>query len=346
MKSSRVALIFLTLLPLDQRAQENNSANRVTVSFRSTFNVGAKFSGVPRSGPSSDPGPATGNDISRNYDNGYVRVDSEGNADGLTWNWGYRDAAQVKVDGTLNFQSGRATGSSSISRAEDDPQLGFEISWERQLITTGRFRFGIKAAFGLMDVGIEESRSFRRDSEVVTDSYSLGGIIPPGDPGVPGYQYQGTFGGPGPLIGGAPSDRTLETIPLSALTSARRTLESTLFHWKLGPWLEMPLSSRFAMFVGGGLAIGYADSAFRYREVTQLPTGISLSENGGREAGEIALGGYLEAGIRWQISETWHVSTSFEYQRMEDVTITSGARSATLELKSTYSILAGFGYSF
>ncbi len=345
MKSSRLALL-LALVPLDQRAEEGSSANRVTVSFRSTFNVGARFSGVSGSGPASEPGPVGVTDIIRNYDDGYVRVDSEGNAEGLTWNWGYRDAEQVNTDGTLDFHSGSALGSSSISRAQDDPQLGFEIAWERQLIRTDRLRLGLKAAFGLMDVGIDESRSFRRDSEVVTDSYSLGGIIPPGDPGVPGYQYQGTFGGPGPLIGGAPSGRTLEIIPLGALTSARRTLESTLFHWKLGPWLEMPIGSRFAIFAGGGLAFGYADSVFRYREVTLLPTGVSLFESGERESGELALGGYMEAGLRWQISESWHASSSFEYQRMEGVTIKAGARSATLELKSTYSLLAGLGYSF
>src|SRR5436853_7462231 len=71
---------------------ERPNKNRFGVSYRAAYNITAKFKNVGNihgGSSGSDPGPAQGGGIDRNYDDGYNRRDgtaAHGNA-GLTWNW-------------------------------------------------------------------------------------------------------------------------------------------------------------------------------------------------------------------------------------------------------------------
>ena len=203
--------IFALLFPLSTIGQ-SEPPNRVSLSFRSTFNIGARFSG-PESRPSgADPGPFLASGINRNYEDGYVRVDSEGNAQGLTWNWGYRDASQVQAD-ALHFHSASVSGSGNLPKMTDDPNLGFEFAWERRLFQFKNGRAGIKGAFNFTDVEIRDRRKISRDLILLTDVYPLNGIIPPGSGMAGEFQYAGTFDGPGPVIDDHPESRNVTTIP-------------------------------------------------------------------------------------------------------------------------------------
>ena len=51
--------------------------------------------------------------LNRNYADGYVHVDSSGNAGGQTWNWGYQNASQVQGN-TLTMHSASVTGNGTI----------------------------------------------------------------------------------------------------------------------------------------------------------------------------------------------------------------------------------------
>src|SRR4051812_11189102 len=74
-----------------------------------------------------DPGPAAAG-ANYNYNDGYVRVDSSGNAGGLTWNWGYQNASQV-VGGTMEFHAVQfdTPSGSANNNVTDDPQFGAEL---------------------------------------------------------------------------------------------------------------------------------------------------------------------------------------------------------------------------
>src|SRR5690242_3901630 len=62
--------------------------NRIGLSYRMGLNITVDFKKLGGLGL-SNPGPATGGAVNRNYDNGYNRVDSSGNAGNQTWYWGY-----------------------------------------------------------------------------------------------------------------------------------------------------------------------------------------------------------------------------------------------------------------
>src|SRR5205085_771747 len=100
--------------------------NRFGLSYRAGFNITARFKNVGnvgRPGGSAngrDPGPATGGDVDRFYDDGYNRVDISGNGFGLTSFWGFKNAGQIVGD-TVEMHS--TTASPITSKTIDsDPE--------------------------------------------------------------------------------------------------------------------------------------------------------------------------------------------------------------------------------
>src|SRR5204863_732465 len=108
-------------------------------------------------GATVNPGPATGG-TDHTYNDGYVRVDSSGDAGGVTWNWGYQKDSQVVGD-TLQFHATQSDSASSGSdNITDDPQYGIELIYQR---VTGSFsssgNWGLEAGFGYTDLDIRGS---------------------------------------------------------------------------------------------------------------------------------------------------------------------------------------------
>lgn len=242
------------LLPCALYAQEAEPANRVNFGLRLPFNIGVRFSGPSGFAAQANPGPATGAGINREYDDGYVRVDGDGNAAGLTWYWGYQNASQLPGDGTLRLHSADVSPSGTLSRTTDDPALGSEISWERRLFTSDRLKAGFTLAFNYSDAEIRDTQSILSGTHVITDVYFLGGIVPPGDVSQGGYQYRGAANVPGPVIGETPMRREFSDQPGGAVTTGYRSPDLSLWGWRLGPWLEFPISKSLSLVAVGGVA--------------------------------------------------------------------------------------------
>ena len=81
------ALSTLLVCPLAVKAADHDM-DRFTLGARLPFNVSAKFGFQGGYLPGTNPGPGSGSGLNRNYDDGYVRVDADGNAGGVTWYWG------------------------------------------------------------------------------------------------------------------------------------------------------------------------------------------------------------------------------------------------------------------
>ena len=88
------------------------------VSAGGAFNAKARFGSTADVLPfANDPGAATpGTD--HNYDDGYNRVDSSGNAGGMTSDWGYQNGSQYNaVNGTIRMNSAQTTINPAASSA-------------------------------------------------------------------------------------------------------------------------------------------------------------------------------------------------------------------------------------
>ena len=104
---------------------------RVGVSYRMSYNISARFRNLGGFASASRPGPATGSNVDRTYDNGFNKVDVSGNAGGQTWFWGYNDASQIVGD-TVVMSSSSSSGNVS-SEASDDPHHGMEVTYNLEL---------------------------------------------------------------------------------------------------------------------------------------------------------------------------------------------------------------------
>jgi hypothetical protein len=324
------------------------SLNRVSVAYRVGLNLTASFKGLGGFQAQSDPGPATGTRQRHTYDDGYFLPDSRlGNIDNYTWNWGFNSPSQVQPGagtpyGSLLLHSSRAPATTESST--DDPQPGFEIAFERQLGQLGRLRWGMEVAFNFTDVTASDDSTLAANSVRTTDTYNLEGLNPFTSGNTP---YHGTFYGPGPLPVDSPASRQVQQIPGGAIITSSHSLDASLYGFRLGPYLELPLSKRLAASLRGGLVLVYVDSDFHYAETATL-TGFSLaqSRSGGSSNGELMVGGQVSGTLSYTFSDSVSAFASAQFQDVGTFTQSAGSKQAELDLRAGVFVLFGLSYSF
>ena len=285
----------LTTFSSSVLAQDDNPSdwNHFGADFRMGFNIQAKFTGAGVL--AAPPPPSAGPAVNRTYSDGFVNVDSSGNAGNLTWNWGYQHSGQVS-GGTLLMHDTSVSGGS----INDDPNLGFEVSYVRDLGHESWGRWGIKAAFGYTAIDL------RTSAQLITDTYQLGGVTPPIAP------YAGSFSGPGVVIGSSP-----------ARSGGNWSLDATLYDFRLGPTIDLNITKRLSVELGGGLALGVVDSTFAVNETT------STSSTG------CQVGAYAEAGLAYRVCDAASLFAGAQFQYLGDFNQSVGGRSAQLDLSQS-----------
>lgn len=238
--------------------------------------------------------PPIGGPGNRIYDDGFVGEDAGTGIDGSTWNWGYdRDDQVDTINDQLVF---RATGFQSIrsdfrnaplsgpsSRRDLDgfsPRLQFDARSPHQI---GGFRLGFSA--GIDFVNSSQSLNFsnfsltqiRDDYRLdYTDRYNLNGVIPPLAP------YQGSLGGPGPVIGYFPTSSpppnpvllTTDTATFSNRVSSSVDVNSITLNF--GPSLGMQ-RGRYDFSVSAGVTLNIYDWKAKQSESLAVtgPNGVT-----------------------------------------------------------------------
>ncbi len=320
--------------------------NRFTLGARLPFNISAKFDYRGGYLPGTNPGAPIGGGINRNYDDGYVRVDADGNAQDLTWYWGYRDVAQVPGNDTL-LQHASKLGSASTREYANDPQAGVELAWLREIKRGDFASIGFKFAFNYLNINITDRHVVSPSVRRLTDTYSLGGILPPAG-GSP-WQYAATFdqglNGPAPIIDDHPVTRDF-SFNGSANISGHRTIDDDIFGFKIGPWIEIPLTRRISFQTGGGIAWGISSGNFRFHEIATLPDSSTRTLNGSNDSVDAFVGGYIDAGFNLGLTKHLGLFLQGEYQHLSDFSQRTGNHSVTLDLGQTWSLNTGIIFSF
>ncbi|MCI0746775.1 MAG: hypothetical protein L0Y58_15340 [Verrucomicrobia subdivision 3 bacterium] len=311
--------------------------NRLTLSPRVGFNVSAKFSGVSlSSAPASSRATPDGN--AYNYDDGYVLTDISGNFGGQTWNWGYDNSASQISGNTILFS--RSTAADSSSRElDDDPLYGGELTYSRLLAVKGRTGFGLEVAANFLDISFDGTQTFTSDVTRVTDAYAFTpGTTPPGT--TPGSGYQGSFSGPGFVIGATPVNSTTTVTPGVLLTDRQR-YEANLWGFRLGPYAEFALSKRWHLGFSAGLALGLLDSEGSWSQTA----GTSTTRGDGDEF-NVLWGYYAGSTLSWKMSERWSLQAGAQFQGLSDGDQSFGGRNVDVEFGESIFVTLGLGYSF
>ncbi|MCD6338187.1 MAG: hypothetical protein J7M29_02240 [Verrucomicrobia bacterium] len=305
------------------RAQHVYYPTRVTFGPRFGFNIKVDFETAPALAP-INPGPSAGGGVDREYDDGYVRVDSTGNQGGRTWNWGYENPAQVDLSNDA-ISMHAVTGMSAVQRKDitDDPHPGGEISVSRVIGKFGGALWGLEGGFGYTAVSLDDARSFGTTITSVTDTFSLGGIVPPAAP------YHGSFQGPGPKIGDEPA-RNVETRAVTVTGS--RSVDTDAYGIRFGPFLDVPMGEPLSLQLSGGLLVQYLDTDFTVRETLVFEDSSRRNQGGSKTSRDWLVGGYARGQLSLDLSERVGIYAAAEYQLLEDTDIRAGGSRATLSI--------------
>lgn len=318
---------------LAQRPNPYVSPNRINLGAR----VGMSFSADFRNQSQSNPGAAIGT-VDHGYDDGYVNVDSGGNADGRTWNWGYQNASQIQGD-TIQFHSEQlATVPLNVQEDSDDFQYGFELTYQR---VVGSFflsgRWGLEGALSYTDLDLESRRNAGGTLTHVTDTYQLGGVIPPTAP------YNGSPAGPGPLLGATP---TRATPSESVFTTSHQQLSGHVFGIRVGPFFEWNFTRQLGLALSAGLAFAPTRVDYDFSETTTLQSGGSTTVRGNSSAEDLLYGNYVTGLLRYDFTPHWGVYAGAQFLQLNDLEQTVAGRTARLDQSATFFGLAGVSWRF
>lgn len=314
--------------------------NHVSLSYNLALNITADFKNIgnfPAAG--GGPGEAIAG-VNHNYDDGYNRVDVTGNDHGLffgSWNWGYQNPGQISGD-SLVMRSASLAGTVGANNS-GDPQHGFELRYGRELGRADKWRGGVEGAFGFTDVRIQDNRPLAANVSVIRDTYALNGIIPPVAP------YSGTFNGPGAIIVDAP-ERGTETLTGGATINGWRRLDADLFAFKVGPYIEVPLSRRWTLDFRGGLAVVLVNSEFSYEETTTI-SGLGEHTSSAHGSGsDLLVGAYAGGDVSYSFSQAFAAFAGAQYQNVGEYSQNLNGRKAVLDLSKSIFVTIGLSYSY
>jgi len=335
------------------------SPDHYGASFRLGFNINASFKNsgayngqghlvpVPGQGlqyQNGNPnGDANGN---RTYEDGYIWRDSSGNTLGYSRYWGYDSASQYNpANGTIAMHSSSSPGVDSSGR-NGDPALGFEISYQRDFDTKPDRRWGIEATFNYMNVGIHDDAPLTGRGTFLTDSYQLptteggGFVIAPPAPYAHGPDLSASGN---PVITSTPASRTMD--PVVTRITGSRNLDANVFGWHVGPYFVVPLGSKAALEVSGGLAVAVVLSDFNFSETIMTPT-VQASVAHGNSQSQVGAGGFVSGNFTLALSERWKILAGCQFQNVGRYDNEVAGRQARLDLSKSVFVCAGAIFSF
>ena len=178
---------------------------RFGVGYAPLIGLKTEFTGLGIFNSPFTPQPVGGG-VDYNYDNGFVRVDSSGNLNDQTWNWGYVANSQFEPadGGFVGFTQTNSLASGSADE-RDNAGAGIELFTTLDMgpVTFGGIdghgaRWGLRAGLHYARINVDNSDRLSSGLATLTDRFALNDSIPPLAP------YSGSFAGPGLLISDNP----------------------------------------------------------------------------------------------------------------------------------------------
>ncbi len=323
---------------------EVNWTNRLSLSLRFGLGISARFKGIGGSLQPSAPaanGRRTPDRDHYNYDDGYVLTDVSGNVGNQTWYWGYDNSSQVSGNNIL-FNRTTAPGLPADRTARSEPYIGAELTYNRQLGIKENWhnlRYGLEGAANCLPISLKLNSRFSGNLTRVTDAYPYTpGTTPPSAPS------QGSFNGPGFVIGSAPVSSTTTFLPATVLE--HDSFEANLWGFRLGPSLEFPFTDRLSVHLSGGLAVGLLDSSASWRQTITLTGEGPVTSAGHPDSLDVLWGAYVGLDAAWQLSNRWSIEGGVQFQDLGQHNQKLGIRQVQLDLSHSLFVLASVSYSF
>lgn len=329
------AVLGLLIPGLALAADDPTPKHRLGFTPRVGFNVKAKFEGVGAVGLNR----TTPNGEAYNYDDGYILTDISGNQGGQTWYWGYDNSTAQVSGNTIRLSRSRVAAPPGAVSEDADPSLGGELVGYLELGTKGRLRYGLEAAAGYQHLQIQATRRLLVTLATDSDAYPF---VPDTTPptATPSTPYQGTYQGPGFLIGDMPSSSSSSLTPDVALAS-RNELSAHLWSFRVGPGFELPLGRRVSVELGFGVEAGWLDTTQSWKE-----SAGNYGSAGKVTDSAVLVGFYAAGSVAWQFAERWSLAAGIQYHNLGTYEHSDNGRTVTLDLNHALSVTAGLAWRF
>jgi hypothetical protein len=366
------AAFAVRALAVEIEEPREEDKHRLSLSGRFGFNINAKFKGNAVGGFTTPTGsgrrtPSDPNDPQGtrpyNYDNGYIYNDISGSADSLTWFWGYDNSSAQVNSSTLNpggYNNAIPDNSILLTRtttvgstggdqklAGDEPYLGFEITYNRELGRRERRRWGIEAAFNHLNLCLGTRANSSATAVTVTDAYQyFPGTTPPN--GTPANPYQQTYSGPITGTAGFVVSNIIAATFGSTNTASvvgNYKFRADVFGFRLGPYLDFPLGERTLLSLNAGVALGLVSSHASWSETVTVNSATTVASASGSSCG-VMWGGYLGANLSYQINRRWSVTGGVQWQGLSSYSQTLGTKKVELDMENALFVTIGVSYSF
>lgn len=325
-------------------APETGSRWRVGTSYAPILGLEAKFNGLGTFQSPFTPQPLGGG-IDYEYDDGFVRVDSSGNAGGQTWNWGYENDSQYDPSGTGSINMSITNSQSNGRVDEHDNANGFEAFayYDMGKVAFGPLRdanatWGFRGGLQYARVEMDNRADLSTTLITTIDSFDLGGQIPPSAP------YSGSFFGPGVLLSDSPTRSVV--VGGSGLITGSRDLDADVFVTQFGSYLEIPLCRKFSVTAEAGVCLGIASGSYDFESSTTVTDLGTQTSSGHDSATRFLPGVYAGFSGIYQLTEDWGIQASGRYQYLKPFELGANGSDATLSFDSAFVVSLGVLYSF
>jgi hypothetical protein len=221
--------------------------------------------------------------------------------------------------------------------------LGVKENWHH-------LRYGVETAVNYMPISFNVDGVFNETLTLVSTPYSFtAGTTPPGYNQPSELPYQGSYEGPGFVIGSTPSGASTMTPLPGATLLVQDNFDFNLWGFRLGPYVEIPFGKKdqFNLHLSAGLAAGLLDASASWQETYTVPNGggSTIASGGGNDL-SVLWGGYVGFDAAYQISERWGVAAGVQFQDLGTYDHNFGGRTAELDLSRSVFVKVGVSYSF
>jgi len=282
---------------------------------------------------------SSGNDVAKGiFDNGYVRPDKTGSSDGLTSFWGYNSQTQVSgQDLILSATTGYKTDGPVHGNADAGVSPGFDMSYGANYWYWKHARVGWELGFNLLPISIKNTQKFTVNANQSTYTFHTGNAFLPTEP------YQGGDSGSGILI--RDNNFNVSSNSSSASVTGTHSLDAIVYSVRLGPTFDWDLGSHVDMQLGAGPVVGVVDGEYSFDETVTVGD-VASHNRGSFSSVGVQYGGYANATFNVHINQSVDFYLGAQYVMMNNYNISSGGRSANLDLGGQILVSAGINWPF
>jgi len=273
------------------------------------------------------------------FDDGYVLTDNTGNAGGYTSNWGYKNGSQYDpANHTLTMYSSSSFNLADSTHEDAGSHVGADLVYGGKIMKSGDAFFNWEFGFMWMPITVRDHRplstTFTRSSQV----FDTGDIL------VPEAPYNGGPSGVGPTIHDLASPGPEESSP--GTITGSRTLDVTLYNFRLGPSMHWEVNHWFAFSVSGGAAMGLTTCEYEFNETVQINDGGQTPNRGSFENTDTVFGTYVNVTLMFHTIEKADIFIGAQFMMLDKVGVSSEGRRASLDLGAGLYLSAGVNWPF